>query len=144
MSENSAIWHLPLTLEQIKQHFPKDAASRLGLEFTEVGEDFLRARLPVDERTQQPFGLLHGGVSCVVSETMGSVASNCCVDQTTHYCVGMEINASHLRSASSGWVHAETRPLRIGRQAHFWETRIYDDEKRLVCVSRLTTAVIER
>ncbi len=116
----------------------------MGVEFTEVGDDYLRAKFPVNERTTQAFGLLHGGVSCVVSEMMGSVGSNFCVDQQTHYCVGIEINASHLRSARSGFVFAETRPLRTGRRAQFWETRLSDENGNLICVSRLTTAVIAR
>jgi len=139
-----SIWHTPPTLETLQTLLNNDAAGHLGLEFTEVGKDFLRAKLPVNERTTQAFGLLNGGVSCVVSESMGSVGANFCVDQETHYCVGVDINASHLRSVRSGFVYAETRALRIGRRAHFWETRLSDEHGNLVCVSRLTTAVVER
>lgn len=144
MTKNIDIWHTRPTVEQINTLLKNDPAGRMGVELVEVGDDFLRARLPVDDRTTQPFGMLHGGVSCVVSEMMGSTGSNFCVDTKTHYCVGIEINASHVSSARSGFVHAETRPLRIGARAHFWETRLSDDTGRLVCVSRLTTAVIAR
>jgi 1,4-dihydroxy-2-naphthoyl-CoA hydrolase len=139
-----AVWHQQPTVEGLNQLLSRDMVSRLGMEFTEVGDDFLRARLPVDERTQQPYGLLHGGVSCVVAESMGSLGSALCVDAETHYCVGVDINASHLRSASRGYVYAETRPLRIGRRNQVWETRITGEDGRLICVARLTTAVIER
>lgn len=144
MTNNTSIWHTRPTVEQINTLLRNDVSARLGVELVEVGDDFLRARLPVDDRTTQPFGLLHGGVSCVVSEMMGSMGSNFCVDAATHYCVGIEINASHVSSARSGFVHAETRPLRIGARAHFWETRLSDAAGRLVCVSRLTTAVMPR
>lgn len=139
-----SIWYNPPTVSELQALLNNDAAARLGLEFTEIGEDYLRAKLPVDERTTQPFGLLHGGVSCVVSESLGSVGSNLCVNPATHYCVGIEINASHLRSARSGFVYAHAQPLRRGKRAQFWETRISDDRGELVCVSRLTTAVMER
>lgn len=139
-----AIWHERPTVEGLNQLARRDMASRLGMEYTEVGEDFLKARLPADERTQQPYGLLHGGVSCVMAESMGSLASALCVDAETHYCVGVDINASHLRPATGGHVHARTQPLRIGRRNQVWETHIRDDADRLICVARLTTAVIER
>lgn len=144
MTTQTSIWHTRPTVDQINILLKNDAAARLGVELVEVGDDFLRARLPIDERTTQAFGLLHGGVSCVVSEMMGSVASNFCVDHTTHYCVGIEINASHVSSAREGFVYAETRPLRLAGRAHFWETRLNTEAGRLVCVSRLTTAVIPR
>jgi len=119
-------------------------ASRLGLEYVEVGEDFLRARIPVDARTQQPYGLLHGGVSCVVAESMGSVASHLCVDSVKYFCVGTEINASHLRGVTEGCVEAVCQPLRVGRRVQVWETRLSDDRGRLICVARLSTAVVAR
>lgn len=139
-----AIWHEQPTVEGLNEVVSRDMAGRLGMEYTAVGEDYLEARLPVDERTQQPYGLLHGGVSCVMAESMGSVASALCVDPDTYYCVGVDINASHLRPAVAGHVHARTRPLRIGRRNQVWETHIRDDNERLICVARLTTAVIER
>lgn len=138
------IWHERPTVEGLNEFSRRDMASRLGMEYTLVGDDFLEARLPVDERTVQPYGLLHGGVSCVVAESMGSLASGLCVDPETHYCVGVDINASHLRPATGGHVHARTRPFRIGRRNQVWETRIRDDADRLICVARLTTAVLER
>lgn len=137
-------WHTKPTVQELNALAERDMASALGLEYIEVGDDYLRARLPVDARTQQPYGLLHGGVSCVVSESLGSVASNLCVDGTTHYCVGIEISASHLRSATRGYVYAETRPLRVGRRIQVWETRLTDADDKPICISRLTTAVLER
>ena len=139
-----AIWHQRPTVDGLNALLQRDMASHLGMEYTEIGDDYLRARLPVDQRTQQPYGLLHGGVSCVVAESMGSVGSALCVDPETHYCVGVDINASHLRAASQGYVYAEARPLRVGRRNQVWDIRISDENERLVCVARLTTAVIER
>lgn len=139
-----AVWYERPTVEELNRLSEGDMATRLGMEYTAVGDDFLEASVPVDERTCQQFGLLNGGVSCVMAESMGSLASMLCVDAKTYYCVGVDINASHLRPASKGHVHARTRPLRIGRRNQVWETHIRDDEDRLICVARLTTAVIER
>lgn len=141
----SAIWHTRPTVEQLNAFgSSRDAAMRLGMVYEEVGDDFLSARLPVDERTRQPFGLLHGGVSCVVSESLGSVGSSFCVDPQAYYCVGIEINANHLRSARQGSVLGVARPLKTGRRIQVWETRLFDEQERLVCISRLTTAVLAR
>ncbi|MDF2386430.1 hotdog fold thioesterase [Nostoc ellipsosporum NOK] len=116
----------------------------LGIEWTEVGEDYLQARMPVDDRTRQPYGLLHGGASCVLAETIGSVASAMVVDHTKFYCVGMEINANHLRSARDGYVTGTARPLHLGGTTHVWDIRITNEAGELVCVSRLTVAVRRR
>jgi uncharacterized protein (TIGR00369 family) len=116
----------------------------LEIRFTEVGEDFVAATMPVDARTHQPFGLLHGGASAALAETLGSAAANFCCDPTTHYAVGLEINANHLRAVRSGIVTGLGRALHLGRRTQVWEMRITDDAGRLVCVSRLTLAVVER
>jgi 1,4-dihydroxy-2-naphthoyl-CoA hydrolase len=116
----------------------------LGIEWTEVGEDYLQARMPVDDRTRQPYGLLHGGASCVLAETIGSVASAMVVDHTKFYCVGMEINANHLRSVRDGYVTGTARPLHLGGTTHVWDIRITNEAGELVCVSRLTVAVRRR
>ncbi len=116
----------------------------LGIEFTEVGDDFLNARMPVDRRTVQPEGLLHGGASAALAETIGSVAANLCVDHTKRVCVGLEINANHIRSVRSGYVHGHCRPLHLGQSTQVWEIEIRDEQQKLVCVSRLTMAVVLR
>jgi len=116
----------------------------LGIEILEQGEDFLRGRMPVDARTKQPFGLLHGGASVALAESLGSLAGNLCLDPTREVAVGLEINANHLRAVTAGHVHGTARPLHIGRSTQVWEIRIEDGEGRLVCISRLTLAVTPR
>ena len=112
----------------------------LGIEFTEIGEDFVRGRMPVDARTRQPFGLLHGGASVALAETLGSTAGNLCLESGR--AVGLEINANHLRAATHGHVTGTARPLHIGRSTQVWEIRIEDDAGQATCVSRLTLAVV--
>jgi 1,4-dihydroxy-2-naphthoyl-CoA hydrolase len=125
-----------------------DAASdgnlqgHLGITFTGVGDDWLTARMPVDARTHQPFGRLHGGASVALAETVASVAANQCVDRAQFVAVGMEINANHLRPAYDGFVHATARPEALGRSTQVWSIRIKDDAGKLVCISRFTVAVI--
>ena len=116
----------------------------IGIEWVELGDDFLKARMPVDNRTKQPYGLLHGGASCVLAETIGSVASAMVVDHNRFACVGLEINANHVRSATSGFVTGIATPLHLGANTHVWDIKIYDEIQKLVCVSRLTVAVIPR
>lgn len=113
----------------------------LGIEFTEIGPDYLKASMPVDHRTKQPFGLLHGGASCVLAETVGSVASALVVDPLQQKCVGLEINANHIRAAREGVVIATAKPLHLGATTHVWDIRIQDAQDRLICISRLTVAV---
>lgn len=119
-------------------------AEQIGLEFTEVGPDYLRGTMPVDKRTIQPYGLLHGGASCVLAETIGSVASAYVVDHTKFYCVGLEINANHIRGVRSGIVTGTARPLHLGASTHVWDIKIEDDRGKLVCVSRLTVMIVPR
>ena len=119
-------------------------SGHLGIRFTEVGADFLRATMPVDERTHQPFGLLHGGASVTLAETVGSIASVLCIDTERYMCVGQEINANHLRGVASGSVTASVRPFHLGNRSHVWHIEIRDERENLVCVSRLTMAIIER
>jgi len=116
----------------------------LGIEWVEIGDDFIKARMPVDHRTKQPYGLLHGGASCVLAETIGSVASAMTIDHDNYYCVGIEINANHVRSARQGFVTGIAKPLHIGNSTHVWDIKIYDEKEKLVCVSRLTVAIIKR
>ena len=119
-------------------------AEYIGIEWTEVGADYLKARMPVDHRTNQPYGLLHGGASCVLAETIGSVASAMVVDHSKFVCVGLEINANHVRSARQGFVTGIAKPLHLGGNTHVWDIKIYGELEKLVCVSRLTVAVIPR
>ena len=114
----------------------------LGIEFVDCGDDWIAARMPVDARTHQPFGRLHGGASVALAETVGSVAAGMCVDCSTHAAVGMEINANHIRPAYSGWVTGTARPESLGRTTQIWSIRIEDEAGKLVCLSRLTVAVI--
>ncbi len=119
-------------------------ADHLGIEWVEFGDNFLKARMPVDHRTKQPFGLLHGGASCVLAETLGSVGAALVVDPEKHNCVGLEINANHVRSAREGFVTGLASPIHIGASTQVWDIKIYDEREKLVCVSRLTVAVIPR
>jgi len=116
----------------------------LGIEFTEVGEDYLVAKMPVDRRTHQPMGLLHGGASVALAETLGSVAATLTVDPSLQHCVGLEINANHIKSVRSGFVYGKTTPVHIGKKTQVWEIRITDDQQQLICISRITLAVIDK
>lgn len=137
-----SIWKHQPSLEQLNNPPRHTAAQQLGIEITEVGPDYIKGRMPVDGRTHQPFGLLHGGASVLLAETLGSLGSWMCVDPQHTACVGLEINANHVRGVRHGWVEGCARPLHIGRTTQVWEIRITDEKDRLVCVSRLTVAVI--
>ena len=119
-------------------------AAHIGIEWTEVGEDSIKAKMPVDKRTNQPYGLLHGGASCVLAETLGSVASAMVIDHSKFYCVGIEINANHVRGVKTGYVTGVVLPLHLGNATHVWDIKIYDEREKLVCVSRLTVAILTR
>ena len=139
-----SIWKITPTLEQLAARSQNTMVPHLGIEFTEVGPDHISARMPVDARTLQPLGLLHGGASAALAETLGSVAGNLCVDPQTKFCVGLEINANHVRAARRGWVTGVVRPIHLGGSTQVWEIRITDEQQRLVCISRLTLAVLDR
>lgn len=115
----------------------------LGVKWEEIGDDFLKLSMPVNAKTQQPYGFLHGGASCVLAETIGSIASALVIDREKFYCVGLEINANHLRSVSEGKVTAIAKPLHLGKSTHVWDIKIYDDKEKLFCVSRLTVAILQ-
>ncbi|HQT91014.1 MAG TPA: hotdog fold thioesterase [Candidatus Kryptobacter bacterium] len=119
-------------------------SEQIGMEFTEIGEDYLKGRMPVDRRTVQPYGILHGGASAALAETLGSMAGALVLDPEKEYCVGMEINANHVRSVRSGYVYGKATPIHIGRKTHIWEIRIEDESGKLVCISRLTLAIISK
>jgi 1,4-dihydroxy-2-naphthoyl-CoA hydrolase len=137
------IWFRPYTLDQLRLYHAS-LPRHLGIEFTEIGPDFLRARMPVDERTRQPYGILHGGASVALAETLGSTAAGLTVDPEKYRVVGQEINANHVRAVSEGFVIGTTRPLHVGKRSHVWEIRIEDEQDRLVCISRITMFVMER
>ena len=138
------IWFTDIRLEQITNRSANTLVDHLGIQFTEVGEDFLRATMPVDNRHRQIMGVLHGGASAALAETIGSFAANMCVDQARYMCVGQEINANHLRPVPGGTVTATARPFHIGSRSQVWHIEIHDERQRLVCVSRLTMAVVDR
>ena len=136
-----SLWKKPTTLALITASSASTAVSHLGIEFTEVGDDFLRARVPVDERTRQPFGLLHGGVSVVLAETLGSVGAYHASPEGW-LAVGLDINANHLRAARSGWVTGTARPVHIGKTTQVWQIDMVNDAGELTCVSRITMAML--
>ena len=136
-----AIWTEPLTLDKLNAWNQGCAVSHLGIEFTEIGDDFLRARVPVDARTKQPYGLLHGGVSVVLAETLGSVGAACACP-AGHRAVGLDINANHLRSSTQGWVTGTARPVHIGKTTHVWQIDMVNEAGELTCVSRITMAIL--
>ncbi|HYC28498.1 MAG TPA: hotdog fold thioesterase [Chitinophagaceae bacterium] len=139
------IWYKKdLTLQDIIPLGKGTMSDYLDIEFTELGDDYIKARMPVDHRTKQPYGLLHGGASAVLAETLGSVGSALAVDHTKFYCVGVEINANHIRSVKEGYVTGHATPLYLGRQMHVWDIKIYNEENKLTCVSRLTVSVQPR
>jgi 1,4-dihydroxy-2-naphthoyl-CoA hydrolase len=139
------IWHdLNVSLDALNEMNEGTMGGTLGIEFTEIGKDHLRATMPVDERTRQPYGLLHGGASTALAETLGSVASALVIDQQTHICVGIAINANHIRAVKEGFVHGVATPLHLGSSTHVWEIKIYDDDHNLICATRLTVATLEK
>lgn len=137
-----SIWHAPISLDTLNQRGQGCANGLLGIELIEAGDDFLKGRMPVDARTRQPAGVLHGGVSVVLAETLASWAAACVVDPARFHCVGQEINANHVRAVESGWVEGVARPLHLGRSTHVWDVRISNEAGKLVCVSRVTMAVL--
>lgn len=135
------IWKQDISLQALTAVSANTAVSHLGIEFIEVGDDFLVARLPVNRQTCQPYGLLHGGVSVVLAETLGSIGAAFCVPVGTRV-VGLEVNANHLRGVSQGWVTGTARPVHIGRSTQVWQIELCDDQGRRVCISRLTMTVL--
>jgi 1,4-dihydroxy-2-naphthoyl-CoA hydrolase len=139
---STRIWNDVPSLEAANDMSTTSLINHLGIEFVEVGGDYLVARMPVDDRTRQPIGVLHGGASIALAETLASWAATFTVDPDRATCVGMEINANHLRPVTSGWVTGAARPIALGRRTQVWEVRITDDDDKLVCISRCTMAVI--
>ena len=140
---SNAIWHRSPSLAELNTA-KNTMVDHLGIEFIELGDDFIKARMPVDHRTHQPMGLLHGGASVALAETLGSSGAFLCVDHKKYNVVGLEINANHIRSVQDGWVVGTARPLHRGRTTQLWEIRITDAADKLVCISRLTMAVLDK
>lgn len=139
------IWKQPIDLNVLNGFSANTMLDTIGIEFTEFGDNYLIARMPVDHRTVQPFRLLHGGASVVLAESLGSTASIYCLeDMNQKAVVGVEVNANHLRSAKSGFVYGKVTPIRIGRSIHVWHIEITDEAGKQTCVSRLTVAVVDR
>jgi 1,4-dihydroxy-2-naphthoyl-CoA hydrolase len=133
-----------IKVSELNKLSPNTIAEQLGIEFTEIGKDFITGKMPVDHRTHQPMGLLHGGASVVLAETLGSVGSLLCLDREKQYCVGLEINANHVKAMKEGYVFGKALLLHAGKKTHIWDIRITNDKEELVCISRLTVAVIDK
>ena len=139
-----SIWFREFTLDEVRKFERGTLGEHLGIEFIQIGPDFVEARMPVDHRTVQPDRILHGGASVALAETLGSIGGSMCVDRERFQIVGQEINANHLRPALGGYVTGRAKPIHVGRRSQVWNIEITDDNQRLICVSRLTIAVIER
>ena len=141
----SIIWFDPaLQLTSLPALTVDTLGSNLGMEWVAIGPNFMQIKMPVDARTHQPYGLLHGGASCALAETVGSVASHYVIDSSKFMCVGLEINANHIRAVRSGFVTATAMPLHLGATTHVWDIKIVNDAQKLICVSRLTVAVLKK
>jgi 1,4-dihydroxy-2-naphthoyl-CoA hydrolase len=137
------IWKRGYTIQELNSRPKNHIGGLLGIEFTSIENDSLSARMPVDERTYQPYGILHGGASVVLAETLGSVASNMIIDEK-YIAVGLEVNANHLRPVRSGFVTGICKPIHIGGKTHVWDIRLYENKGKMSCISRLTVAIILR
>ena len=136
------IWFSKPDLTELNGRPKNHIGALLGIEFTEIGEDYIKGRMPVDERTHQPFGILHGGASVVLAETLGSVASNLVLNPERNMGVGLEVNANHLRPVKEGWVTGVCTAIHIGGKTHIWDIKLYNDAGKMTCISRLTVAVV--
>lgn len=142
--ENSIWFNKSIDLSMLHAIMPGTMGEHLGMESVELGPDFLTIRMPVDHRTHQPYGLLHGGASVALAETVGSITSHLVIDPQKFICVGMEINANHVKGIKSGWVYGTAKALHLGNNTHVWDVKIKDESGRLVCISRLTVAVLPK
>lgn len=137
------IWKTPnITLEALQYNSKNTLVEHIGIEFVEIGDDFIKAKMPVDKRTHQPMGLLHGGAHVVLAETIGSTAANLCLDNSKEYALGLDINSNHLKSARDGFVFGIAKPIHIGAKTQVWEIKIYDEKDNLLNISRLTMMVL--
>ncbi|MBE0485786.1 hotdog fold thioesterase [Marinobacter sp.] len=139
-----SIWTVTPNLEQMTEASKNTAVGHMGIEYLEIGDDYVKGRMPVDQRTVQPFGILHGGSSVLLAETLGSMAANCCLRDKNTVAVGLDINANHIRPVTGGWVYGTARPQHIGGTTQVWEIRLENEQGKLTCISRLTMAVTKR
>ncbi|MFO8142363.1 MAG: hotdog fold thioesterase [Marinobacter sp.] len=139
-----SIWTVIPNLEQMTEASKNTAVSHMGIEYLEIGDNHVKGRMPVDSRTVQPFGILHGGSSVLLAETLGSMAANCCLKDKNTVAVGLDINANHIRPVTGGWVYATARAQHIGSTTQVWEIRLENEQGKLTCISRLTMAVTKR
>jgi 1,4-dihydroxy-2-naphthoyl-CoA hydrolase len=138
------IWRMQHSVGELNSMAQNCMEEHLGIEIVELGNDYISATMPVDHRTRQPFGLLHGGASVVLAESLGSIASTLCIDQSEKVAVGIEINANHIRQVREGLVKGTARPLHLGNKIHVWEIRIVNSMEKLVCICRLTVAILKK
>jgi 1,4-dihydroxy-2-naphthoyl-CoA hydrolase len=139
-----AIWKVQdVSIEALQHNSKNTLVEHIGIEFTEIGDDYIKAKMPVDSRTHQPMGLLHGGAHVVLAETLGSTAANLCLDITKEYALGLDINSNHLKSARNGFVHGVAKPIHIGAKTQVWEIKIFDEKENLLNISRLTMMVLK-
>jgi len=138
-----SIWKIEPVLEKINSMSKNTMMEQLNINFEEYGDDYITATMPVNHKTHQPLGLLHGGASVALAETLGSVASHLIIDNSKYFCVGLEINANHVRSKMAGIVTGTAKPIHLGSKTHLWEIRIVDEHNKLICISRLTMAILE-
>lgn len=132
------------TLQDLNNLGKGNMVEYVGIVFTDITPNSLSAKMPVDYRTKQPYGLLHGGASVVLAETLGSVAAHCCINPDQQYCVGLEINANHIRAVRDGYIYGVAQPIHVGKKTQVWEIRITNETQQLVCVSRITVAVLDK
>ena len=138
------IFKADVTLEMLNKMSSNTMLQHIGIQFTKVGDGTIEARMPVDHRTHQPFGILHGGASVALAETLGSIAAMCCLDSSTQYCVGLDINANHIKSVRDGYVVGVVKPIHVGKKTHVWEIKITTEKEELVCISRITMAILDK
>lgn len=138
------VFKTEVTLEMLNKMSVNTMLQHLGIQFTKVGDGTIEARMPVDHRTHQPFGILHGGASVALAETLGSVAAMCCLDSSLQYCVGLDINANHIKAVRDGFVIGSVKPIHIGKKTHVWEIKIVTEKEELVCISRITMAILDK
>lgn len=138
------IWAHPLTIESLNKMSENTLVSHLDIKITDIGPDYLEGTMPVDKRTHQPFGLLHGGASCVLAESLGSIAANCCIDTKEYMAVGQHIEATHLRSATTGIVKGKAKPINLGKSSQAWRIEIFNEEGKLLCDSKIIMAIVKK
>lgn len=138
------IWQTEIDLTLVTERGKNTMSDYLGIEFIDVGDDFLTGRMPVNQRTKQPANIMHGGASCVLAETIGSTAAQFCVDMTKYYCVGLDINTNHVRAMREGYVIGIAKPFHLGKSTQVWGIEIKSDEGKLVSITRLTMAVLNK